>query len=468
MLAALIVLQILIILLVLTLFIGILVTYLKRKKRSEQSTDNELKLQISTIKNELFEFLTNKFIDLEKRTISEFEQETKNIKNELVDVADNSLKSQMIKKLNFLEEENTKAIKFLSENLMLKNTQAIDLLNNKIAELFDRQSMALEKIQQSKNDELSAIKKENNLALENINKRVEIELQQIKKEIDEKLKNELAKKIEASFEQSITTINTLTENIGIIQNVNQNITDIKAIFQNSKNYGTFGEKILYDILENAYGNLTNKYSLQYKIKDDSIVDAAVNMYNENGEPIILPIDSKFPVTTYREYNDNPTEINYKKVIESIKERFKEVAKYVVENKTTTHALLFFPSEGIYYFFIKSKDRDDILRKYPKVLPVSPSNIMLYISHFDLFSKAQRISKELKNIEDLFRSIVSSYAEIAKKYNDSKKQQEKALKSLEDLGKKFENINKKVYLQAKQAELTDVKDFQLLKEIKEED
>lgn len=253
----------------------------------------------------------------------------------------------------------------------------------------------------------------------------------------------LVQKIETSFEQAITTVQKLTENVNIIGALNKNILDMKAIFDNNKKFGTLGETLLEQILENYLPNANLVYSKQYKIKGETRVDFAIKVLNQRGNEVLLPIDSKFPATVFREYNENPSVENLKKLENSITERFKETKKYVVEDKTTTHAFLFFPSEAMYYFFITSPFRQKIMDKYKEVLPVSPSNVILYINHFNLFAKTHLIEKHLKEVKELFVSILKHHQSIQTKYENSKKQQKKSLESLEELGNEVKTINNQI-------------------------
>jgi len=126
----------------------------------------------------------------------------------------------------------------------------------------------------------------------------------------------------------------------------QQLQSLENILKNPKQRGILGEYYLETILKNVLP--PRLYQMQYKFKNGEIVDAVVFVKDK-----IIPIDSKFSLENYNKMaaETNPAR---KEELEKIfkidlKNRIDETAKYIrPDEKTMDFALMFIPSEGIYY------------------------------------------------------------------------------------------------------------------------
>jgi DNA recombination protein RmuC len=93
--------------------------------------------------------------------------------------------------------------------------------------------------------------------------------------------------------------------------------------------------------------------LQHKLAEGTIVDAVIILDDK-----LLPIDSKFSLENYNRLIDASTEDRpalEKAFKEDLKKRIDETAKYIQPKKgTLDQALMFIPSEAIYYDLLANK------------------------------------------------------------------------------------------------------------------
>src|SRR6185437_5346612 len=93
----------------------------------------------------------------------------------------------------------------------------------------------------------------------------------------------------------------------------------------------------------------NSFHLQYAFKNGDKVDAAIQT-----DAGILPIDSKFPLENFQKMMEAEDEINklsfQKEFVRDVKQHIDAIAKkYIVpEEGTMDFALMYLPSESIYY------------------------------------------------------------------------------------------------------------------------
>lgn len=153
-------------------------------------------------------------------------------------------------------------------------------------------------------------------------------------------------------------IRNITEKLTALEKTNQQVGDIAGelkslqnVLQNPKQRGVLGEFYLKQILENMLP--PNAFELQYKLGEGMIVDAIIRLDDK-----ILPIDSKFSLENYNRLVEAKAEARpllEKLFKEDLKKRIDETAKYIQPKKgTLEQALMFIPSEAIYYDLLANK------------------------------------------------------------------------------------------------------------------
>ena len=169
--------------------------------------------------------------------------------------------------------------------------------------------------------------------------------------------NKSNKQLAGQLESSNKIIREVTQKLTELDRTNKSVGDVATelktlqnVLQNPKQRGVLGEYYLEQILKNMLP--PGSFELQYHLGED-IVDAVIHL-DDN----ILPIDSKFSLENYNRLveakeEDRPAlERAFK---EDLKKRIDETSKYIKTNKGTLDmALMFIPSEAIYYDLLASK------------------------------------------------------------------------------------------------------------------
>jgi len=197
---------------------------------------------------------------------------------------------------------------------------------------------------------------------------------------------------------------------------------LKYLLQTPKLRGNYGEEILEDMLEEAVPGLWKK---QYTIEGGERVDAAIIYKN-----IVIPVDAKFPREIYERYINAETEEekkrNWKLYEDGLKVQINSIKqKYIKPHKGTSEfALMFIPSESIYYETIAEKNylgQPCTISAYArsnKVVPVSPHTfyaflqiVIMGIRNLDIMKSAKKLQEALIKIERNFRLFYQKYEEI---------------------------------------------------------
>ena len=183
--------------------------------------------------------------------------------------------------------------------------------------------------------------------------------------LQEKLSGQLDTKLDKNQESmtkqlaaSAKLVADVTERLTKLDETNKRVVDVadelkslQNVLQNPKQRGVLGEFYLEQILQNLLP--AGSYELQYKLAEGTIVDAVIKLDGK-----LLPIDSKFSLENYNriiEAKDGDKSALEKAFKEDLKRRIDETAKYIQPKKNTLdQALMFIPSEAIYYDLLANK------------------------------------------------------------------------------------------------------------------
>lgn len=261
--------------------------------------------------------------------------------------------------------------------------------------------------------------------LDTLNKNVADLKESLNENINKKLQEsqtQMGESIQKQFAQSARIIADVTRRLTQLDETNKRVVNVadelrtlQNVLQNPKQRGVLGEFYLEQILQNLLP--PSAYSLQHKIADGLVVDAVVHIDDK-----LLPIDSKFSLENYNRLIDlqgDERKVLEKQFKEDLKKRIDETSKYIQPKKgTLEQALMFIPSEAIYYDLLAHKvgvggvnGRD--LMQYAAidkhVTIVGPSTLSAMLQVIVQGIKSIEIQKDTelirKNIEQLQKHLV---------------------------------------------------------------
>ncbi len=247
---------------------------------------------------------------------------------------------------------------------------------------------------------------------------------QLKDGLHAQINDRLEKNSAQMLKQSANTqevIKNITEKLTSLEKTNQQVGDIAGelkslqnVLQNPKQRGVLGEFYLKQILENMLP--PGAFELQYRMGEGLIVDAIIRLDDK-----ILPIDSKFSLENYNRLVEAKAEDRpalEKAFKEDLKKRIDETAKYIQPKRgTLEQALMFIPSEAIYYDLLANKvgaggvnGRD--LMQYAavdkRVTVVGPSTLSAMLQIISQGLNSLEIQKDTevirKNVEQLGKHL----------------------------------------------------------------
>ena len=313
---------------------------------------------------------------------------------------------------------------------MLNQTRD-DILNNlgtKINENGNTQYQMLTNLTQINEQKLDNTRKSTEEKLEKIRETVEGRLLYMQKDnaeklekmrvtVDEKLQGTLEQRLGESFKIVNDRLESVYKGLGDMQNLAQGVGDLKKIFTNVKARGTWGEIELGNILEEYMTPDQYLKSAKTRPNATEFVEFAIKLPGKgDGESVLLPVDSKFPVEDYKrlvdseELGDVDAINDARKSLEnSIKLFAKDIHdKYIETPYTTDFGIMFLPTESLYCEVLKNTALIETLSQKYRVVVSGPTTFVALLNSLQMGFRTLAIEKRSSEVWSLLGTVKSEF------------------------------------------------------------
>ncbi len=270
-------------------------------------------------------------------------------------------------------------------------------------------------------------------------------LEQMQNVVDEKLQKTLETRLAMSFELVSKQLESVGQGLGEMKALAADTKSLKNALINVKERGTYGEvrleKLLSDILA------PSQYEMNVEIMDGKRVEFAVKLPGNGDAPLLLPIDSKFPIEDYNRLldADDKQEIDEARRSLTIKIRAfaKEIHdKYIAPPKTTDFALMFLPTEGLYAEVVQNVALFEELRDKYKITAVGATTLSAFLASLQMGFKTLAIEQRSQEVWDTLRAVKSEFIKFGGMLEKAQKQIQTADKTLSEIvGRRTRAINR---------------------------
>jgi DNA recombination protein RmuC len=253
--------------------------------------------------------------------------------------------------------------------------------------------------------------------------------------------NEQSKNFNERLDNAARVIGQVQKNIGEFSEIGRGMKDLQEFLSSPKLRGNIGEQVLKELLKQFLPK--ESFNLQYAFKSGEKVDAAIK--TSGG---IIPVDSKFPMENFRKMSGNGDETS-KKIAEKdferdVKKHIDDIArKYILtEEGTIDYALMYIPSESIYYEIVNNQPLFDYAGE-KRVLPVSPTTFYAYLKAILMSFEGQKIEAQAKEILSSLRAIKSDYGKVEENLGTLQKHLTNAYNMMSNVFSSFANLGQKI-------------------------
>src|SRR5947209_5557074 len=174
--------------------------------------------------------------------------------------------------------------------------------------------------------------------------------------VDEKLQGTLERRLGESFKLVSDRLEQVHQGLGAMQQLASDVGGLQKVLANVKTRGGWSEVQLGALLEQVLTPDQFARNVQTRDETGERVEYAIKLPgDENGAPVWLPIDAKFPTEDYhrllaaQDKGDVDLVDSAMKNLEAqLKKSARDIcAKYINPPRTTDFTLLFLPTAGLY-------------------------------------------------------------------------------------------------------------------------
>lgn len=236
-------------------------------------------------------------------------------------------------------------------------------------------------------------------------------------------------------------IGDLQKNVGEMSEIGRGMRELQDFLKNPKLRGNIGEQVLNELLKQYLPK--ESFNLQYAFKSGEKVDAAIKT-----SAGIIPIDSKFPMENFRHYSSAKSENDAKSFkaafSRDIKTHIDAISKkYILtEEGTIDYALMYVPSEAVYYEVVNNQDLFDYAAG-KRVLPVSPTTFYAYLKAILMSFEGQKIEAQAKEILSSLRAIQKDYGKVEENLSVLQKHLTNAFNMMTNVFSSFTMLGQKI-------------------------
>ena len=265
------------------------------------------------------------------------------------------------------------------------------------------------------------------------------QLDEIRATVDERLTKTLNDRLSVSFKQINDNLEAVYKGLGDMQSLAAGVGDLKKTLSNVKTRGILGEVQLGAILREIFTPSQYEENVATKPGSSERVEFAVKLPVE-GEPILLPIDAKFPGDLYSRLCDaleagDPDQVKAlrKQLEDRIKSEAKDIStKYISVPETTNFAIMFLPFEGLYAEVVNMPGLVERLQRDWHVCVAGPSTMSAILGSLQMSYQTFALQRQTDEVLRVLQAVKAELPVYQKELERAKKQIDRASATVEGI------------------------------------
>lgn len=266
------------------------------------------------------------------------------------------------------------------------------------------------------------------------------QLDRMRETVDEKLTRTLNDRLSVSFKQVSDQLEAVYTGLGDMRNIASGVGDLKRVLSNVKTRGILGEVQLGAILADILAPDQYAENIATKPESSERVEFAVKLPVDGGDPVWLPIDSKFPGDTYEHLRD-AVEAGDAEAVEqarrALEQRIKAEArdiseKYISVPATTNFGILFLPFEGLYAEVVDRPGLIELLQRDYRVSVAGPSTMAVILNSLQMSYQTFAFQKRADEIQRVLAAVKAEFPRYQAELVRARKQIETAGKTVDGI------------------------------------
>lgn len=318
-----------------------------------------------------------------------------------------ALSEALLDDLSAQKEENQSALLQANQSL-LTTLSSISQSQTTLLESVQRQLLLSSRNQE---EAMSALRQENDR-----------QLADMRHLVDQRLSTTLEQRLDTSFSQVSTRLESVYEGIGEVRSLAAGVGDLKKVLTNVKTRGIWGEMQLAQLLRQTLA--PSQYESNVAVVPGSAerVEFAILLPVRSERPVYLPVDSKFPQEDYLRLVEASqagdaaaAEVSRKALIRRLQAEARKISeKYIAPPHTTDFAILFLPVEGLYAEALQAPDLMASLQRDLHVVLSGPGTFSALLTSLQMGFRSMALEQRSTEVWQLLgemRTDFNRFAEV---------------------------------------------------------
>ena len=406
----------------------LLVLLLRSRTANDPQARAQEAAQLEAQRQELLARLQSSSERVERELRREVQESARSGRQELAQNLAMFQKSLVQQAAEATRTQNTQIDAFGQQLALLQKTLS-DTMANQLSALSESNARRMAEVRQTLEAQLAQLQTTNSAKLD-----------EMRATVDEKLQTTLQARLGESFKQVAERLEQVHKGLGEMQSLAQGVGDLKHLLTNVKTRGMFGEAQLASLLEQVF--VPDQYATQVATRPGSknVVDFAIKLpgKSDNGEPLWLPIDAKFPNEDYERLLDAQgradaaaAEAAGKALEMRIRLEAKSISeKYVEPPHTTDFAILFLPTEGLYAEVLRRPGLMEVLQREHRVTLAGPTTLLAMLSSLQMGFRTLALEKRSSEVWQVLGAVKTEFSKFGDVLAKVKSQTETVLKTLD--------------------------------------
>ena len=315
----------------------------------------------------------------------------------------------------------------------------------------EQQSLALQRFSDTLTDRLGALAQSNDQRMNEVRLTVEQKLgaiqadnekklEQVRQTVDEKLHATLEQRLGESFKQVADRLEQVHRGLGEMQLLAKDVGSLNRVLTNVKTRGIFGEVQLAGLLEQVFTPDQYATNVETVPGTGARVEFAIKLpgRRDDGAPLWLPIDAKFPREDYerlldaQERADKPEAEAAGRAIETrLRAEARTIReKYVAPPHTTEFAILFVPTEGLYAEALRRPGLMEALQREYRVTLAGPTTLLATLTSLQMGFRTLALEKRSAEVWEVLGAVKTEFGKFGQVLAKTKKKLDEASSTIE--------------------------------------
>jgi DNA recombination protein RmuC len=278
------------------------------------------------------------------------------------------------------------------------------------------------------------------------------QLERMRKVVDEKLQATLEARLGASFKQVSEHLEAVQRGLGEMRTLASGVGDLNRVLTNVKNRGIFGETQLAALLSEMLTPDQYLVNVATVPGSNERVEFAVRLPGATqGQPVLLPIDAKFPREDYERLLDAQERADAAAANDAalalerrVREEAKTIhAKYIAPPATTDFAILFLPTESLYAEVLRRPGLFEAIQREHHVTLAGPTTLSALLNSLRLGFRTLAIEQRSSEVWQTLGAVKTEFGKFGDVLGKVKKKLDEASTQLDATGVRSRAIVRKL-------------------------